>query len=153
MLAVIPLGRFYAATGPSKYKGPPSRSSLEPRTASSRDRTSLTIRLASMDAVLHLVFIALFAATWLVGGNVLVARHYRRRGVRRRRHLPYTSFPWRTFERREWMTLLGLAALSLGFAALALFVFGRSGYAAHASRTRTLLYRLAFPLGDAITLY
>jgi hypothetical protein len=74
------------------------------------------------NAWLHWLLVLLFVVTWLVGGNLLVARHYRRRGIRHRRHLPYTSFPWRTFAAREWAMFAGVFILTITFLVLALFV-------------------------------
>lgn len=70
--------------------------------------------------LLQSILLLLCAMTWLVGGNLIVARHYRRRGIRRRRHLPYMSFPWRTFETTEWTMLAGVFVLTIGLLILAL---------------------------------
>jgi hypothetical protein len=68
---------------------------------------------------LQLVFICLFAATWLIGGNVVVARHYRRMGKSVWSGFKPFAFPFRNFNASEWLSLLALAALSLTFAAIA----------------------------------
>jgi hypothetical protein len=80
------------------------------------------IKRVNASLLLQWVLVLLFAVTWLVGGNLIVARHYRRRGIRRRRHLPYTSFPWRTLEAREWAMFAGVFVLTIAFLLLALFV-------------------------------
>ena len=68
---------------------------------------------------LQLVFLGLSAATWLIGGNVLVARHYRRMGKPPWSGFQPFAFPFKEFNATEWLTLLALAALALGFGAIA----------------------------------
>ena len=68
----------------------------------------------------RVLFLWLFAATWIVGGNVLVARHYRRMGKSAWSGLKPLAFPWKDFNAREWLSLLVLAMVSLAFGAIAL---------------------------------
>ena len=75
--------------------------------------------LASMPG-LQLLFLALFAATWLVGGNVLVARHYRRVGKSAWSGFKPFAYPFRNFNATEWISLLALAVVSLTFGAIAI---------------------------------
>jgi hypothetical protein len=52
--------------------------------------------------------------SWLIGGNVLAARHYKRRGMPVESIAQPGAFPLRQFNRREWFELGVLAAVSLG---------------------------------------
>ena len=64
------------------------------------------------------VFFALFFVTWLIGGNLVIARHYRRVGV------PtgyWTRFPWKGMNVRERFALLAVAALALIFGVISLW--------------------------------
>jgi hypothetical protein len=69
---------------------------------------------------LQIVFLGLFAATWLIGGNVLVAQHYRRMGKSPWSGFQPFAFPFKDFNAKEWLTLFALAVLSLSFGAIAL---------------------------------
>jgi hypothetical protein len=69
---------------------------------------------------LQLFFLALFAATWLLGANILVARHYRRMGKSAWSGFKPFAFPWKDFNAKEWLTLLALAVVSLTFLAMAI---------------------------------
>jgi hypothetical protein len=61
-----------------------------------------------------LVLIGLAAVFWVVGGNILIAFHYRRRGVSWWGRLKPSNFAFVHFNGREWLILLILAILSLG---------------------------------------
>ena len=74
--------------------------------------------LANMPG-LQLLFLSLFAATWLIGGNVVVARHYRRMGKLAWSGMKPFAFPWKNFNTREWLSLLVLAIASVTFLAIA----------------------------------
>ena len=68
----------------------------------------------------QLVFLGLFAATWLIGGNIVISRYFRRRGKS-----PWSGFrpfvsPWKDFNAQEWLSLLALGVVSLTFGAIAL---------------------------------
>jgi hypothetical protein len=69
---------------------------------------------------LQLLFLALFAATWLIGGNIVVARHYRRMGKSAWSGFKPFASPWKDFNAREWLTLLALAIVSFTFGAIAI---------------------------------
>jgi hypothetical protein len=53
---------------------------------------------------------------WLVGGNVLVGYHYKRRGMPVESGFRPFAFPFKDFNAREWALLAMLAAGSLTFA-------------------------------------
>jgi len=66
-----------------------------------------------------LVLVGLGMAVWLIGGNLLVARHYRRMGKSAWSGLKPFAFPFKDFNSREWIVLVALAITSLllfGFA-------------------------------------
>jgi hypothetical protein len=69
-----------------------------------------------------LILLALVAVVWLIGGNVLVASHYRRLGKSPWSGFKPLAFPFRHFNSREWLILVALAIFSLGLVALALEV-------------------------------
>jgi hypothetical protein len=68
----------------------------------------------------QIIFLGLFAATWLIGANVLVAQHYRRMGKSPWSGFQPFAFPFKDFNAKEWLTLFALAVLSLSFGAIAL---------------------------------
>jgi len=68
----------------------------------------------------QLVFFALFAGTWLIGGNVLIASHYKRIGKHWASGFKPFAFPFKDFNAKEWQLLLGLAVMSLAFLAIAM---------------------------------
>jgi hypothetical protein len=68
----------------------------------------------------QLVFLGLFAATWLVGGNILIAFHFRRIGKPWYSGLIPFSWPFRNFNKREWVILGVLFVLSAIFGIVAL---------------------------------
>jgi hypothetical protein len=74
--------------------------------------------LANMPS-LQLLFLGLFAATWLIGGNIVVARHYRRMGKPAWSGMKPFAFPWKHFNAREWLALLALAIAALAFGTIA----------------------------------
>jgi tryptophan-rich sensory protein len=61
-----------------------------------------------------LVLIGVSACVWLIGGNLLVARHYRRVGKPAWTGLIPFAFPFKDFDAREWLTLFALGVISLG---------------------------------------
>ncbi len=69
---------------------------------------------------LQLLFLCLFAATWLIGGNVLVAFHYRRLGKPWWSGLKPFAFPLRHFNKQEWLVLLALFITAFTFGVIAL---------------------------------
>jgi hypothetical protein len=74
---------------------------------------------------LQLLFLALLAATWLIGGNIVVARHYRRVGKSSWSGFKPFAFPWKDFNAREWLSLLVLAIVSLTSGAITAISFNR----------------------------
>ena len=72
--------------------------------------------------IVQLLFVVLAAVTWLIGGNVLVAHHYRRLGEPWWHGFRPFDFPFTNFNRREWAIVALLAFVSLSFMALATFL-------------------------------
>lgn len=60
------------------------------------------------------------AAVWLVGGNVLVAFHYRRMGKSIWSGFRLSAFPFKDFNQGEWLVLAILACISLSFGRMAI---------------------------------
>jgi len=67
-----------------------------------------------------LIFILLAAITWLGGGNLLVARHYRRMGKPPWSGFKPFAFPFKDFNAKEWSILFLLAVLTFVFFGLAM---------------------------------
>jgi hypothetical protein len=68
---------------------------------------------------LQLFLVVLFAATWLISGNIVVSRHYRRIGKSAWSGFYPFAFPWKNFNAQEWLSLFVLAVVSLTFVAIA----------------------------------
>ena len=68
----------------------------------------------------QLLFLALFAAIWLIGCNILFACHYKRMGKPWYWGLKPFAFPLGNFNLKEWLILLGLAVWSLTFGVIAI---------------------------------
>ena len=68
----------------------------------------------------QVLFLALAFATWIGGGNLLSALHYRRRGQSWQSGFRPLAFPFPTFNVREKLVLAVLAVLTLYFFYLAL---------------------------------
>ena len=66
------------------------------------------------------VFLVLLAATWLIGGNVVFALHFRRLGQSPWTGLKTFANPVLKFNARGWLSLLGVAALAMFFGTMAL---------------------------------
>lgn len=60
-----------------------------------------------------LVLITLAGATWLIGGNAVIAMHYRRLGKSLWYGFRNREFPFPKFTLREWCMLVIVAAISL----------------------------------------
>jgi hypothetical protein len=76
-------------------------------------------KILQANATETLVLVGLGVAIWIVGGNLLVAWHYRRMGKSAWSGLNPFAFPFRDFDTREWIVLALLAVTSLvlfGFA-------------------------------------
>lgn len=71
---------------------------------------------------LQLAFLALAAATWLVGGNILIAFHYRRLGKSAWFGFRPFAFPFKDFNARESLILAVLLVMSLTFFGIAAFM-------------------------------
>ena len=71
---------------------------------------------------LQLLFLGLFAATWLIGGNIVVVRHYRRMGRPASSGFKPFAFPWKDFNRAEGLSLFALAIVALTFGVIALLL-------------------------------
>lgn len=69
---------------------------------------------------LQVIFLALLAITWLIGGNIVIARHYRRVGRSGWSGFKPFAFPFRNFNRAEWLSLFALGVLSLALLAIAM---------------------------------
>ena len=87
-------------------------------------KTDLAVRyileMSEKIPALRLVFFALCAITWLIGGNILVALHYRRMGKSVWSGFKSFAFPWKDFNAKEWLVLLALAVVTFIFGAIAL---------------------------------
>ena len=70
----------------------------------------------------QLLFTALFFATWLIGGNVVIARHYQRIGQSAWSGFKFGAFPFRKFNLREWLTLIAVATVALVFGLIAVLI-------------------------------
>jgi hypothetical protein len=60
----------------------------------------------------QMVIIGLGFVLWLVSGNVLVASHYRRVGKPWWSGFKPFAFPFKDFNAREWLFLLGILVTS-----------------------------------------
>ena len=65
------------------------------------------------------------AVTWLIGGNVLVALHYKRVGKPWWSGFRPFAFPFKDFNATEWLILLLLAATALSLGGLGISHSGR----------------------------
>ncbi len=70
--------------------------------------------------ILKIIFFILSVTTWLIGGNMLVAMHYRRMGKPWHSGFKPFAFPFAKFNAKEWGILALLAILSLSFGAIAI---------------------------------
>ena len=68
----------------------------------------------------QLALFGLFVATWLIGGNILVAYHYKRVGKHWASGFKPFAFPFKDFNATEWSILGLLAVVSLLFLIMAL---------------------------------
>ena len=83
------------------------------------DPVALLEKVFQANSTETLVLVGLGMVVWLIGGNLLVAWHYRRMGKSAWSGLKPFAFPFKDFNSREWIVLVALAATSLvlfGFA-------------------------------------
>ena len=83
------------------------------------DALSFLDKVFQANSAETLLLVGLGIAVWIVGGNLLVASHYRRVGKSTWSGLRPFAFPFRHFNSREWLTFVALAITSLvlfGFA-------------------------------------
>lgn len=73
-------------------------------------------RIVDNNSAATLVFLLLAAAARLIGGNVLVAKHYRRVGKSPLSGFRPFALPFAHFNAREWGILVVLLVLSLACA-------------------------------------
>jgi len=68
----------------------------------------------------QLILYLLFAAIWLIGFNILTAFHYKRKGKHWASGFKPFAFPFKDFNKGEWLISLLLVIFSLffGYAAL-----------------------------------
>ena len=79
------------------------------------------------NSAVTLVLIVLAACTWLIGGNLLIARHYRRVGKSPWSGFTPFAFPLFAFNAREWGILFLLLVLTFAFALTALLMNASGG--------------------------
>ncbi|MDP3539015.1 MAG: hypothetical protein Q8S26_09995 [Azonexus sp.] len=70
----------------------------------------------------QIVLLALVAALWIGGGNLLFHFHNRRLGKKWWQAMNPFNPPFKDFNTREWLILVALAIVSLGLMALAISV-------------------------------
>jgi hypothetical protein len=73
---------------------------------------------------LTLVCLILAAITWLVGGNILVAIHYRRLGKSAWSGFRPFVLHFKTFNEKEWIVLGILLVIALGIGGVGLLFLG-----------------------------
>lgn len=66
------------------------------------------------------MYLGLFAGTWLIGANVVVALHYKRTGKPIWSGFKPFAFPFKDFNRTEWGLLVILAVIALTFGSKAI---------------------------------
>jgi hypothetical protein len=83
------------------------------------DPVELLHKIWQANSAVTLIFLALGMGVWLIGGNLLVASHYRHIGKPAWSGLKPFAFPFKDFNRREWsmLAVLFIASMTLfGFA-------------------------------------
>ncbi len=76
-------------------------------------------KLFEGNSQITLILFALGAGTWLVGGNILVALHYRRIGKSVWSGFKPFAFPFKDFNAKEWVWLGALTLMALSLMVLA----------------------------------
>ena len=84
------------------------------------DAGELLARVMDANSAGTLLLVGLGIAVWLVGGNVLVALHYRRLGKSPWSGFKPLAFPFKQFNASEWVALAALGVTSLVLFAFAL---------------------------------
>ena len=64
-------------------------------------------------------FLAVGLILWLIGGNIIVALHYKRKGKNMASGFKPFAFPFKDFNKREWietgiLSIISLALFSVG---------------------------------------
>ena len=72
--------------------------------------------------ILSYIFIVLAAVTWLIGGNILVMFHYKRRGMNPWSGFTPFVFPFSKFNLKEWLWLLFLFIITFAFCFIAILI-------------------------------
>ena len=62
----------------------------------------------------QLVLLGLFAGTWLIGGNIMIALHYRRVDKHWASGFKSFAFPFKDFNGQERVSLAALAVIAMG---------------------------------------
>ena len=83
------------------------------------DVSELFRKIWEANSLTTLILLGLAGATWLIGGNILVALHYRRVGKPAWSGLKPFAYPFRNFNAKEWVWLAVLALTALTLMALA----------------------------------
>ncbi|MDP3331953.1 MAG: hypothetical protein Q8S55_08170 [Methylococcaceae bacterium] len=89
---------------------------------SSVDIAYLFEKLISANSLATLTLLFAGFVIWVVGGNILVIRHYRRTGKPWFASLNPLSFPFKNFNRAEWVAFLAIMASSLVSLAVAVII-------------------------------
>ena len=63
----------------------------------------------------QMVLLGFCAATWLIGGNVVISLHYRRIGKHWASGLKPFAFPFKDFNAKEWVLLLIVFVIAMLF--------------------------------------
>ena len=72
------------------------------------------------NSIFTIIFLVTGALIWLIGGNVVIAFHYRRMGKSMWSGLKPFAFPVKDFNAQEWIRFLFVAVIGMAFMSLAL---------------------------------
>jgi len=62
----------------------------------------------------NIIFLVIGGALWLFGGNLIISRHKKRIGKPKKPgFIGLRTFPFKTFEKKEWISLIGLLIISI----------------------------------------
>jgi len=84
------------------------------------DLSTFFQKVIENNSVTTLLLITFSAGIWLIGGNILIAHHYRRLGKPAWSGLKPFAFPFKNFNAREWLILLALGVVRLGLFGIAI---------------------------------